>query len=236
MEYKEFENILEEEAREMGLEIKQPKQFYEYMQLLLEWNEKINLTAITEPKEIIVKHFLDSLTIQKYIKQEDKIIDVGTGAGFPGVPLAIENSNNIVLLDSLNKRINFLNDIKEKLNLKNVENTHNRAEDAAKMVEYREKFDVAVSRAVAPMNILVEYLLPFVKKGGKVLCMKGPKVNEEIELAKNAIKILGGELEKIEQIEISEEKMQRNIVIIKKVNQTPEKYPRKAGIPSKEPL
>lgn len=236
MEYADFEKIFLENSDKMQIEVKNIEKFYKYMQLLLEWNEKINLTTIVEPEQIIVKHFLDSLTIKKYIEDEKNIIDVGTGAGFPGVPLAIEKNNNVTLLDSLNKRINFLNDVKEKIGLENVVTVHSRAEDAAKDKKYRECFDYAVSRAVAPMNVLLEYLLPFVKVGGKVICMKGPNVKEEMDNSEKVAKILGGKIEKVEELEIPEIDMKRTVVIVKKIEKTSSKYPRKAGTPSKEPL
>lgn len=236
MEYADFEKIFLENSDKMQIEVKNIEKFYKYMQLLLEWNEKINLTTIVEPEQIIVKHFLDSLTIKKYIEDEKNIIDVGTGAGFPGVPLAIEKNNNVTLLDSLNKRINFLNDVKEKIGLENVVTVHSRAEDAAKDKKYRECFDYAVSRAVAPMNVLLEYLLPFVKVGGKVICMKGPNVKEEMDNSEKVAKILGGKIEKVEELEIPEIDMKRTAVIVKKIEKTSSKYPRKAGTPSKEPL
>lgn len=236
MEYADFEKIFLENSDKMQIEVKNIEKFYKYMQLLLEWNEKINLTTIVEPEQIIVKHFLDSLTIKKYIEDEKNIIDVGTGAGFPGMPLAIEKNNNVTLLDSLNKRINFLNDVKEKIGLENVVTVHSRAEDAAKDKKYRECFDYAVSRAVAPMNVLLEYLLPFVKVGGKVICMKGPNVKEEMDNSEKVAKILGGKIEKIEELEIPEIDMKRTVVIVKKIEKTSSKYPRKAGTPSKEPL
>jgi 16S rRNA methyltransferase gidB len=236
MEYADFEKIFLENSDKMQIEVKNIEKFYKYMQLLLEWNEKINLTTIVEPEQIIVKHFLDSLTIKKYIEDEKNIIDVGTGAGFPGVPLAIETENNVTLLDSLNKRINFLNDVKEKIGLENVVTVHSRAEDAAKDKKYRECFDYAVSRAVAPMNVLLEYLLPFVKVGGKVICMKGPNVKEEMDNSEKVAKILGGKIEKVEELEIPEIDMKRTVVIVKKIEKTSSKYPRKAGTPSKEPL
>lgn len=236
MEYADFEKIFLENSDKMQIEVKNIEKFYKYMQLLLEWNEKINLTTIVEPEQIIVKHFLDSLTIKKYIEDEKNIIDVGTGAGFPGMPLAIEKNNNITLLDSLNKRINFLNDVKEKIGLENVVTVHSRAEDAAKDKKYRECFDYAVSRAVAPMNVLSEYLLPFVKVGGKVICMKGPNVKEEMDNSEKVAKILGGKIEKVEELEIPEIDMKRTVVIVKKTEKTSSKYPRKAGTPSKEPL
>ena len=236
MEYSDFEKIFLENSDKMQIEVKNIEKFYKYMQLLLEWNEKINLTTIVEPEQIIVKHFLDSLTIKKYIEDEKNIIDVGTGAGFPGMPLAIEKNNNVTLLDSLNKRINFLNDVKEKIGLENVVTVHSRAEDAAKDKKYRECFDYAVSRAVAPMNVLLEYLLPFVKVGGKVICMKGPNVKEEMDNSEKVAKILGGKIEKVEELEIPEIDMKRTAVIVKKIEKTSSKYPRKAGTPSKEPL
>lgn len=236
MEYADFEKIFLENSDKMQIEVKNIEKFYKYMQLLLEWNEKINLTTIVEPEQIIVKHFLDSLTIKKYIEDEKNIIDVGTGAGFPGMPLAIEKNNNVTLLDSLNKRINFLNDVKEKIGLENVVTIHSRAEDAAKDKKYRECFDYAVSRAVAPMNVLLEYLLPFVKVGGKVICMKGPNVKEEMDNSEKVAKILGGKIEKVEELEIPEIDMKRTVVIVKKIEKTSSKYPRKAGTPSKEPL
>lgn len=236
MEYDEFKRIFLNYSNKMQINVKNLEKFYKYMQLLLEWNNKINLTTIIEPEQIILKHFLDSLTIEKYITKNDSIIDVGTGAGFPGVPLAIENDNNIVLLDSLNKRVNFLNNVKEKINLDNVSAIHGRAEDIAREEMLREKFDIATSRAVAPMNVLLEYLLPFVRIGGKVVCMKGPNVKGEMNNCDKIAKILGGKIEKIEELDIPCIDMKRMVVIIKKIKKTPEKYPRKAGTPSKEPL
>ena len=215
----------------------QIKKFMNYMNLLLEWNEKINLTAITQPEEVKLKHFVDSLTVLKYINDDDKVIDIGTGAGFPGIPLKIMKENTkITLLDSLNKRINFLNIVIETLNLRNIQAIHGRAEEIARNKLYREKYDVAVSRAVANLSTLSEYMLPFVKVGGKCICMKGANVNEEIEKAKNAIKELGGEIERVDNFYLSDNDNERNIIIIRKVKETSSKYPRKAGMPSKEPL
>lgn len=215
----------------------QIKSFEKYMNLLLEWNEKINLTAITQPEEIKLKHFVDSLTVLKYINDDDKVIDIGTGAGFPGIPLKIMNKNTkITLLDSLNKRINFLNIVIEKLDLSNIQAIHGRAEEIARNKFYREKYDVAVSRAVANLSTLTEYMLPFVKIGGKCICMKGANVNEELERAQNAIKKLGGEIERVDNFYLSDNDNERNIIVIKKVKETNPKYPRKAGTPSKEPL
>ena len=219
---------------EVSLNEDQANRFYAYMNLLVEWNEKINLTAITEPNEVILKHFIDSLTICNYIDKGSSIIDVGTGAGFPGIPLTIANEVNVTLLDSLNKRINFLNEVIKELDLENIEAIHSRAEDFGS--KEREKYDIATSRAVASLNVLVEYLLPLVKVGGRCICMKGPQIEEEIENAKKAIKILGGEIEKVDEIELPESDIKRTIIIIKKVKETPTKYPRKAGLPSKEPI
>lgn len=237
MEKTNFYKKMAEESEKIGIKLpdEQLNEFYEYMQLLLEWNEKMNLTAITDPEEVIKKHFVDSITIKKYIKEENRLIDVGTGAGFPGIPLKIvDKSIKLTLLDSLNKRINFLNEIIEKLNLKEVNTIHSRAEEYAKN-KVRESYDVAVSRAVADLPILLEYLMPYVKLNGICICMKGPKAQKELERSKKAINILGGKLEKVEKITIDEE-MERNLIIIRKIKDTPNKYPRKAGIPTKNPI
>lgn len=235
MEIEEFrKKILElSEKNNIMLSEEQIEKFYNYMNLLIEWNNKINLTAITTSKEIIEKHFIDSLTILPYINKNQNLIDIGTGAGFPGIPLNIMDScANITLLDSLNKRVKFLEEIINKLKLKNIEAVHSRAEEFIK--ENRESYDVAVSRAVANMSTLVEYLLPYVKIDGIIICMKGPNISEELEKSKKAIHILGGKIEKIVNFNIGEN--ERNIIIIRKVNKTPSKYPRKAGLPSKEPI
>lgn len=215
----------------------QISKFYDYMNLLLEWNEKINLTAITKPDEIVLKHFVDCLTIQKYIEDNKKIVDIGTGAGFPGVPLAIMNDRcRFTLVDSLNKRINFLNEIKDKLNLKNVSAIHSRAEEFDQNKMYRENFDIAVSRAVANLCVLSEYLLPAVKVGGKVICMKGSQIEEELNDAKFALKELGGKVKFVDEFLLPGTDMKRNVVVIEKVKETPKRYPRKAGTPAKQPL
>ena len=171
-----FKKKMNELLSEINIEINENKidMFYLYMQELLEWNKKINLTAIEDENGIILKHFIDSLTVQKYIKNAQNIIDIGTGAGFPGIPLAIVNEkSNIVLLDSLNKRINFLNNVIQKLELSNVKAIHGRAEDLAKIVQHREKYDIVISRAVAPFNVLLEYMLPFNKVNSYTIAMKG---------------------------------------------------------------
>lgn len=220
-----------------SLNNKQIEQFDKYMDLLLEWNEKINLTAITEKNQIILKHFIDSLTISKYIENNSKIIDVGTGAGFPGIPLKIYNNTlNITLLDSLNKRINFLNEVINELQLEKIQAIHSRAEDLARNNNYREKFDYAISRAVANLSTLSEYLLPYVKVNGKCICMKGPNINEEVKNSKQALKRLGGEIIDIKNFTLPESDIERNIIIIKKIKNTDKEFPRKAGIPAKKPL
>lgn len=211
--------------------------FYKYTKLLFEWNEKINLTAIIDINDIILKHYVDSLTINKYIKDKENIIDIGTGAGFPGIPLKILNPNNdFILVDSLNKRINFLEKVKEELKLENIKLIHSRVEDLARNKEYRENIDISVSRAVANLSTLLEYMLPFVKLNGICICMKGPNINEEVEKAHKAIQELGGEITKIEKIYLPNTNIERNILIIKKIKNTPKKYPRKAGTPSKQPI
>mgnify|MGYP004500690935 FL=1 len=236
---KELQEYFKKLAKDINVEINDEEinEFSLYMDLLLEWNEKINLTAITEKNEIILKHFIDSLTIYKYIKENDKIADVGTGAGFPGIPLAImKNKNEVILVDSLNKRINFLNEVIQKIELENVIAIHSRAEDLGKDKKYREKFDIVTSRAVANLTVLVEYLLPLVDVGGYCICMKGPNIEEELNQSKFAIRTLGGKIEKVEKIILPDSDFERNIVIIKKEQYTDKRYPRKAGMPLKNPL
>lgn len=239
MDFNSFKEEMEINLKSLGLELtdEQIENFYDFMNLLIEKNKVMNLTGITEPKEVILKHFIDSLTALKYINENNTVIDVGTGAGFPGVPLKItKNSLEITLLDSLNKRINFLNEVIENTGLDNIRTIHGRAEDFGRNIEYREKYDVAISRAVAPLNILLEYMLPFVKVGGKCICMKGSNCDEEIENAKNAIKKLGGEIEKIDKFSLPNSDNNRTILIIKKVKKIDKQYPRNAGIPTKKPL
>lgn len=210
--------------------------FYNYMNILLEWNQKINLTTITKPEDIIIKHFIDSLTVLKYIKNEKiNIIDIGTGAGFPGIPIKIVNDlNNITLLDSLNKRIVFLQNVINELKLKDIVAVHSRAEEYIKL-EKREIYDIAVSRAVANMSTLLEYLLPYVKINGICICMKGPNIEEELENSKKALSILGGKVVNIDNFELPDGS-KRNIIIVKKIKNTPMKYPRINNKPLKEPI
>ena len=238
MEYNNFKKELLYKMKKIDIELteKQVKQFYNYMNLLIEWNNKINLTAITEPKEIILKHFVDCATINKFI-DENKVIDIGTGAGFPGIPLKIINEDlEITLADSLNKRIKFLDIVIETLELNKIETIHARAEELAKNKKYRQSYDIVVSRAVAALNVLLEYTTPFIKVGGKVICMKGNNVEEEIKESKNAIKILGTKMLPVEKVVLPGTEITRNIITVEKIKNTPAKYPRKAGTPAKEPL
>ncbi len=233
----EFNNSLIEKANSIGIEIsqKQAEQFYKYMELLLEWNEKMNLTAITDPEGVILKHFIDSLTIISYLKEADTVLDIGTGAGFPGIPLKIlEENKKFTLLDSLNKRIIFLQTVINELELKNIQAIHGRAEEFVS--KEREAYDIVTSRAVARLNVLLEYMLPFVKVSGRCICMKSFEIEEELKEAKKAIEILGGEIEKIDEITLPNTDIKRKIVVIKKVKNTLSKYPRKAGTPAKEPI
>jgi len=239
MEEREFKNKLRENAELIGvlLDDSMLEKFYDYKKLVVEWNGKINLTAITDDLEFVVKHFIDSITISKYIVKDKTIIDIGTGAGFPGIPIKILNKENkVVLFDSLNKRLKVLEDIIKKINLENIETLHGRAEETFKNKNYREKYDIATSRAVAALNVLSELMLPSVKVGGICICMKGNNAESEIEEAKKAIKELGGEIVKVEKITLPELNLERNIIIIKKVKKTPNKYPRKPGTPQKEPI
>lgn len=239
MEQSEFNNLMIYYAKKMNLLFneEQLKRFYKYMNLLIEWNKKINLTAIVEPEEIILKHFIDSLTINSYIDKNQTLVDVGTGSGFPGIPIKIYRPDlKVVLVDSLNKRVNFLNEVINQLNLKDIETVHSRIEDFGKNSKYRESFDIVTARAVANLSVLSEYLVPLAKIDGKCICMKGNEILEECNNAKKAIKILGGIILKIDKFTLPESDITRNIIVLQKTNKTPNKYPRKAGIPNKEPL
>jgi len=222
---------------EIELTIEQQNAFTIYKEMLKEWNKKINITAITDDEEIDIKHFLDSLTLSKYFSGNKKAIDVGTGGGFPGLPLKIYNNKlDITLLDSLNKRIKFLDEVIDALRLNNVETIHGRAEELSRSIKYREKFDICVSRAVASLDTLSEYCLPFVKVGGYFISMKGSNVDEELKEAENGIKILGGKVVKKELMTIPKSDIVHALIIIEKVKETPTKYPRAGGKPKNKPL
>ena len=237
MNFDEFKVFFQEELEKNNLNTNiNFEYFYKYMKEILEWNEKINLTAIKDEKEFVVKHFIDSLTIVDFVSNTSKVIDVGTGAGFPGIPLKINyNDLEITLLDSVNKKIMVLDDIISKLNFNNVQTIHSRVEDIAHMELYREQYDIATSRAVSNLTTLVEYLLPLVRVGGKVICMKGPSYEQEIEESRNAINILGGKIDEVISFNI-DDKLERNIIVIEKVKTTPKKYPRNSGLPLRKPL
>lgn len=213
----------------------QIEQFEKYYNYLVQENEKYNLTAITQPLDVIVKHFIDSVLPEKSIERNATVIDIGTGAGFPGIPLKIlRNDLKVTLLDSLQKRINFLNNLIEILGLSNIKAFHGRAEDF--IANKREKYDYAVSRAVANLATLSEYMLPYVKVGGKAIMYKGNKLQDELQAGENAIKILGGETEKIEKYYLAEEESNREVLIIKKIKPTNKKYPRGKNLPKTKPL
>ncbi|MFU0824532.1 MAG: 16S rRNA (guanine(527)-N(7))-methyltransferase RsmG [Clostridium sp.] len=238
---KEYYDILTAAASSVDMELDDTKyeKFIKYKDLLKEWNQKVNLTAITEDEEIIKKHFIDCMKIFKFkpLKEAEKIIDIGTGGGFPGIPIKIMRPDiEIVLLDSLKKRINVLNDILKNIGIDDVSTVHGRAEDYAQTSEYREKFDAVVSRAVANLAALSEFCLPYVKVGGYFIAMKGPAVEDEVINAKRAIGILGGKLEDIIEVEIEDSDLNHNLVVIKKIKNTPKQYPRKAGTAAKKPL
>lgn len=237
-----FKQILENEVKKIGLNVtdKQLVQFEQYKNMLVEWNEKINLTAIVEDYDVIMKHFIDCLEIVKYIDNNSKIVDVGTGAGFPGIVIAIyfEGNVEITLLDALNKRLIFLQEVVDKLQLKNVKIVHGRAEEMAQKEEYREKYDIAVSRAVANLGALLEFDTPYIKVNGKCLFLKGDKVQEEIIESKKALEILNCKINNnyTYKYNVNEEEYTRNILEIKKIKNTPNKYPRNYGKIKKNPL
>ena len=217
----------------------QVEQLYEFHRLLCEWNSFMNLTGITEYDEVVIKHYVDSLAVNcvYQFKESDSVVDIGTGAGFPGLPLKIiYPETSFTLIDSLNKRINFLNEVIKTNNLTKIETLHGRAEDYAKDKKYRETFDVCVSRAVANLSTLSEYCLPYVKIGGVFISYKAGNIEEELTNSKNAIKILGGEIVEVKNFTLPDTDIERTFVVIQKKYATKMKYPRKAGQPSKEPL
>ena len=233
--------IFQEKLGALGITLTetQQKQYDTFYELLVEWNKVMNLTGITDYEEVNEKHFIDSLSLVKAIDihKVNSVIDIGTGAGFPGVPLKIAFPHlKIVLLDSLNKRINFLNTVITTLGLQGIETIHGRAEDFAKQTQYREQFDLCVSRAVANLTTLSEYCVPYIKVGGMFVPYKSGEIDEEVTQAKNALQILGGELEYVIKFQLPGTEIGRSFVKIRKIKNTGKKYPRKAGLPAKEPL
>ena len=233
--------LLLDKVSELSIELndKQVEQFIKFYELLVEWNKVMNLTGITEYDKVVEKHFVDSLSLVKAIdiNNVESVIDIGTGAGFPGIPLKIAFPHlKITLLDSLNKRIKFLNTVIDELGLEDIKTIHGRAEDFAKQAEYREQYDLCVSRAVANLATLSEYCLPYVNVNGLFVPYKSGDIEEELNNSKKAVQILGGTIEKTIKFELPGTDIGRSFVKIKKVKNTGKKFPRKAGLPSKEPL
>lgn len=227
------------EELELNLNNRQIDNFLDYLDILRNWNQKMNLTAIDDPEEIVIKHFLDSISCASVIDltANERIIDLGTGAGFPGIPLKILYPQlELTLLDSTKKKITFLKNLARELNLKGIEFIHGRAEDYGQKAEYRGAYDIVIARAVAPLNILSEYAIPFLKPTGSFLAQKGAKVKEEVIEATRAVEVLEAEIYDVVPIDLPYSDAKRNLVIIDKVRETPLEYPRKAGTPNKEPI
>ena len=234
-------NPLKKTLEAMNIENSQEliEKFRIYMEGVLEWNEKVNLTTITDPDEFAIKHFVDSIICANYPEYINaaKIIDVGTGAGFPGIPLSIISpEKEFILMDSLNKRLKIIDELCQRADIKNVVTLHARAEELAKNKAHRERYDLCVSRAVANMAVLAEYCLPFIKVGGFLMAYKGPEAENEVREAEHALSLLGGRAEEIRNGNLKEFGIDHKVVVIKKVSNTPSKYPRKPGTPTKEPL
>jgi len=232
---------LTEALEDMGLDYTEDaiEKFRRYMELILEWNEKVNLTSITNREEFVIKHYIDSIAICGFpqMKEAQNVIDVGTGAGFPGIPLAIlQPDKTFLLLDSLNKRIRIIEEIAREIGLRNVSLLHGRAEEQAQNRAYRERYDLCVSRAVANLAVLAEYCLPFVRVGGWFAAYKSETAEEELKESRRTISILGGQPEEIGKLNIKGYDLNHRILFIKKTGMTPANYPRKAGTPAKEPL
>ena len=233
--------ILEQKLGELGIkqDQNQLERFHKFYQLLIEWNKVMNLTGITEYEDVVEKHFVDSLSIIKAIDLSGihTVIDVGTGAGFPGIPLKIAFPHlRVVLLDSLNKRIKFLDEVISQLGLTEICTIHGRAEEYARKEEYREQFDLCVSRAVSNLSTLSEYCLPYIQVGGIFVPYKSGEIDDEVEQSKKAVRILGGNIKDVMKFELPGTDIHRSFVLFHKEQHTQKKYPRKAGIPAKEPL
>ncbi|HHV38372.1 MAG TPA: 16S rRNA (guanine(527)-N(7))-methyltransferase RsmG [Tepidimicrobium sp.] len=228
-------------SKELGINLNERSisRFKLFKRLLLEWNEKMNITSITDNEEVDIKHLIDSITLlsTELFNSGERVIDIGTGGGFPGIPLKIVKENlDMMLLDSLNKRIRFLNEVINRLEFKDIVAIHGRAEELGRREEYRENYDVVVSRAVATLNTLSEYCLPFVKVGGHFVSMKGPNVEEELAEAERAIRILGGKVRDVKVLTLPLSDIKHSLIVIEKVMETPTKYPRGGGNPKKKPL
>ena len=237
----ENKRVLIDGFKELGLNVSEEMidKLGVVKEIMLQWNEKVNLTSITEEREVYIKHFLDSATCLAtgYIKDGMKVIDVGTGAGFPGIPVKIlKDQLEMTLLDSLNKRVSYLNEVLKKLGLQNITAIHARAEEAGSSNIHREVYDIVLSRAVASMNVLCEYCMPFAKMGGYFLCQKGPDIGTELEESRSAIKVLGGVVREVLEYQLPFSEIKHNIIIIEKVAETPTRYPRKPGKPAANPI